>query len=152
MVTLGRVYRRIAEAPMAHVVVGYAACISVVSIARDVGQQHHAGWLTVTAAIVGVVVQSLLITVVALYQDDDVFLAAMIIVLISGVGILVAQSLAILVQSGSIGPAFVLAAGAAMTLFLRALLLVPLCAGLVWLLRRFRRFIAPDTMETSRHA
>jgi hypothetical protein len=150
--TLREVYRRIAGTRMAHIVLGYALCMGIAFILEDLGRQHHVLWPVIVAAFLGVAVQSVLITVITLYHDDDVLMAATIIVVISGVGIIAGQSLNILVQTGSLGPAFVMAAAAPLTLFLRGLVLVPPCAALVWLLRRFRRYVAPDTIDVSSDA
>ena len=44
------------------------------------------------------------------------------------------------------GAAMVLAIVAPFTYFVRALVLIPVFAALVWVARKFRRFLAPDTM------
>ena len=149
MSALRQTYRRIAAAPLWQVLAGYSLCMTGFFVARFTGDLVTFSAGEAAAALLALVAQSLLITVVALYQDDDIFLAAVILVVLSGAGIMAGLSLAILVVTGSIGPAFVIAAGAPLALFVRALVLVPFAALLIWVLRRFRRFVAPDTLEGS---
>jgi hypothetical protein len=143
---LRQIYRRVAAAPMSHLVIGYSACMTLFFLGRYTSDPGPIPVFLAAGSFIAIIAQSLLITVVALYHDDDLLLAAAILVVLSGVGIIAGMSLAILIVTGSLGPAFVLAAGAPLMLFMRALIFFPLAVCLIWVLRRCRRFVAPDTL------
>ena len=62
---------------------------------------------------------------------------------VGGIAALMIQAI---VQTHSLFAAMVLAIVAPFTYFVRALVLIPVFAALVWVARKFRRFLAPDTM------
>ena len=87
-----------------------------------------------------------LFTTLALYRDDDLIPTAMLLTLITAVGGIAALMIQAIVQTHSLFAAMVLAIVAPFTYFVRALVLIPVFAALVWVARKFRRFLAPDTM------
>jgi hypothetical protein len=51
-----------------------------------------------------------------------------------------------IIDTRSLGPAIMLAVVAPFNYFVQALLLIPGFAALVWIARRLRRFLAPDSL------
>jgi tetrahydromethanopterin S-methyltransferase subunit D len=104
-------------------------------------------WLNLPAAILALIAVSALISVIALYRDDDLLLAGALLAVITGMGTGVALVVTSAIVTGSIGATLVLVAGGSFVLVMRLILLAPLLAGAVWVARRFRRYLAPDTMS-----
>ncbi len=106
-------------------------------------------WLTAPAAAVGLCALSALIAVLTFYRDDDALLAGAILSVITGVGSVMAWALAVVATTRSLGAVIVAAAGGALIFPLHLILMALLFAGLVWILRKFRRWLAPDTSVDS---
>ena len=103
-------------------------------------------WLTVVAAAVGLCSVSVLITVVTFYQDHDAFFAGVILGLITVLGTALAWALSSAVILQSIGVLIAFAPVGIFSQLVRVLFVAPAFVGLVWILRRFRRWLAPDTL------
>ena len=102
---------------------------------------------SVPTAAIGLVAwllaSAFLAIVVTWYRDDDWLAAGFLIGMGVVVGGLVAQVVTSIVVTRSIGEAVFVGAGAALSILVRAVVLVPLCGGLValarWVTRRARR-------------
>jgi tetrahydromethanopterin S-methyltransferase subunit D len=103
-------------------------------------------WLNLPAALLALIAVSALMSVIAFYRDDDALLAGALLAVITGFGTGVALVFTAAIVTGSLGAALVLVAGGSFVLVMRVILLAPLLAGAVWVARRFRRYLAPDTM------
>ena len=97
----------------------------------------------------GALALSALIAVLTFYRDDDALLAGAILSVITGVGSVMAWALAVVATTRSLGAVIVAAAGGALIFPLHLILMALLFAGLVWILRKFRRWLAPDTSVDS---
>jgi len=103
-------------------------------------------WLKVVAAVLGLCALSALVAVVTFYRDDEVPLAGVILGLITVFGTALAWALSNAAILRSFGVLIVFAAGALFALLVRLLFVAPAFAVLVWVLRKFRRWFAPDTL------
>ena len=108
---------------------------------------HDDTLLDLPAAILALIAVSALISVIAFYRDDDVLLAGALLAVITGLGTGLAWVVTAAIVTGSIGAALVLVAGGSFVLVMRLIILAPLFAGAVWVARRFRRYLAPDTIS-----
>ncbi len=99
------------------------------------------------AGVLFVVTLSVLFTVFALYRDDGLLLTGLFLTIITGASAVIAIAVASVVQTHSLGPAIMIAVLGPFIYFVRGLVLVPAFAGLVWVARRLRRYLAPDTIE-----
>jgi hypothetical protein len=96
--------------------------------------------------LLALIAVSLLIAVIAFYQDDDVVLAGILLAGITGIGTGAAFTVSMAIVTGSPGAAAVIIAGGFFALILRLILLTPVMAAAVWIARKFRRYLAPDTL------
>jgi hypothetical protein len=103
-------------------------------------------WLEFPAALLGLIAVSALFAVVAFYRDDDLLLSGIVLAGMTGIGTGVALVTSAAILTGSIGPAIVLGAAGFFVLTVRVVLLAPIMGGALWVARRFRRYLAPDTM------
>jgi hypothetical protein len=126
--------------------VGYAASMTVALLARDFAVGHQLAVIAWVGGAQLVVVLSAVFTTLALYRDDDLIPTAMLLTLIMAVGGIAALMIEGIVQTRSLFAAMVLAIVAPFTYFVRAVLLIPGFAVLVWIARKLRRFLAPDTL------
>jgi len=106
-------------------------------------------WLS---GLLAVVAQSALFTMVALYRDDDLLAASVLITAVTALGGVTAFALELFVQTGSLGPAIMFGITAPFNYLIKAVVLVPLFAVLVWIARALRRWLAPDTMGSQNGA
>ncbi len=98
------------------------------------------------AAALGLCALSALVAVVTFYRDDDVLLAGVFLGLITVFGTATAWALFNAAILRSFGVLIVFAAGALFALLVRLLFIAPAFVVLVWVLRKFRRWLAPDTL------
>jgi hypothetical protein len=107
-------------------------------------------WLRFGAGGLGLITFSTLIAVIAFYRDDEVLLSGILLAGITGIGTGVALAATAFLMTGSLGAATVLVVGGFFALVLRLILLAPIMAAAVWIARRFRRYLAPDTQGAVR--
>jgi len=98
------------------------------------------------APLITVLAFSLLFTVVTWYRDEDTVTAAVLLIMLTTVGFIVAAGVADFVFTGSIGALIFGVAGGFLTTIVRVVIFFPVALGLVWLGRRLRRFFAPGTL------
>jgi hypothetical protein len=127
--------------------VGYVICVTVAVGARDVATSEGLPAVSWAGDVVLVVAFSGLLTVFALYRDDDLLVTAIMLTVINGVAAVVALLIDSIIKTRSIFAAIVLIIVAPFAYLLRALTLVPVFACLVWICRKSRRFLAPDTLN-----
>lgn len=110
--------------------------------------ETHTGnpWLTVGAALMALVAVSLLIGVISFYRDDDLVLSGVLLAAITGIGTGGSMIVSVAIVTGSLGAEVFLAAAGFFDLVMRLILLTPIMAAAVWVARRFRRYLAPDTL------
>jgi len=137
---------RALAARLPHVMVGYAASMTLALLAHDFAAAHDLDLVAWLGGAQFAVAISVLFTTLALYRDDDPIPTAMLLTLITAVGGIVALMIQATAQTHSFFAATVLAIVAPFTYFVRALVLIPVFAALVWVARKLRRFLAPDTM------
>jgi hypothetical protein len=104
-------------------------------------------WLSIPAALLAIAAISSLVAVVAFYRDDDLLLAGVLLAAITGIGSAVAWAVTGAIVTGSFGGLVILAAGGFFVVVLRLVILAPIMAGIVWLARCFRRYLAPDSVD-----
>jgi len=143
--TLPKIFRTLADRTP-HLLVGYAVSFTLALLARDFALGHELPVIAWLGGLQYVVVLSSVFTTFALYRDDDLVPTAMILTLITAVGGIVGLMIESVVQTRSIVAAIVLSIVAPFTYFVRALLLIPGFVILVWVARKLRRFLAPDTV------
>lgn len=116
--------------------------------------ETHAGnpVLTYSAAVLAVIAVSLLLGVIAFYRDDDTVLSGILLAIIIGVGTGACLVVSAGLVTGSLGVAAILAVGGSLGLIVRLVLLAPVMAGAVWIARKFRRYLAPDTLGNAGEA
>ena len=102
--------------------------------------------LTYSAAVLAVIAVSLLLGVIAFYRDDDTVLSGILLAIIIGVGTGAGLVVSAALVTGSLGVAAILAVGGSLGLIVRLILLAPVMVAAVWITRRFRRYLAPDTV------
>jgi hypothetical protein len=95
---------------------------------------------------------SLLIGIISFYRDDDLVLSAFVLAAITGVGTDASKVVSMAIVTGSPGAAVFLAAAGFFDLVVRLILLTPILAAAVWVARRFRRYLAPDTLGNAQEA
>jgi tetrahydromethanopterin S-methyltransferase subunit D len=140
--------RRLAALSDPRLGLAYTGGILPSVLLRGWAESHaNLAWLNLPAALLAVVSLSALIAVVAFYRDDDPVLAGILLAGITGIGTGIALVVTTAIVTGSIGAAIVLVAGGSFVLVVRLILLAPIMAGAVWLARRFRRYLAPDSMS-----
>lgn len=118
------------------------------SVLLQTWAETHTGnpWLTVGAALMALVAVSLLIGVISFYRDDDLVLSGVLLAAITGIGTGGSMIVSVAIVTGSLGAAVFLAAAGFFDLVMRLILLTPIMAAAVWVARRFRRYLAPDTL------
>lgn len=140
-VTLQERFRRVgAASPLVPAAI-YTIAVTVGNLATTLAP-HNA--LVVLIGLLLWLVGSLFVfIVVTWYRDDDWLAAGFLLGLTILLGNLIANVVAGIVTTGSIGEAVFTAATASMALLVRAIIFVPLCGGIVaaarWLGRTFRR-------------
>jgi hypothetical protein len=139
-------FRRLAATPILHVAVGYVLCLTVALLGRDVSIKVGLPFVLWLSGLLAVVAQSAVFTMVALYRDDDLLAASVLITAVTGLGGVTAFALELFVQTGSLGPAIMFGITAPFNYLIQGVVLIPLFAGLVWIARALRRWLAPDTM------
>jgi hypothetical protein len=139
--------RRLAALSEVRLGLAYTCGIFPLVLLRGWAETHaNIAWLEFPAALLSLISVSALLAVVAFYRDDDLLLAGILLAAITGVGTGIALVATTAMVTGSIGAAIVLLAGGSFVLVMRLILLAPVMAGVVWVTRRFRRYLAPDTM------
>ena len=110
--------------------------------------EGHSGvtWLSALAAVLALATVSAFVAVMAFYRDEDLVVAGLLLAGITGIGTGAAYVLAIAVVTGSPGAAAVLIAAGFFAIVMRIILVTPLIVIAVWLARKFRRYLAPDTV------
>jgi small-conductance mechanosensitive channel len=93
---------------------------------------------------------SVVFTVVAFYRDDDLLPAAVLVCLLTGVGSIASQALVSIAITRSLGPTLLVFGVLQFGLLLRLLIGVPLLISVLWLARKLRRWLAPDTLDDER--
>ena len=104
-------------------------------------------WLEVPAGLLALVSVSALIAAVAFYREDDAPLAGILLAAITGIGTGVALAATTAIVTGSVGAALVFVVGGLFALVVRLILIAPIMIAAVWLARRLRRYLAPDTIS-----
>jgi len=124
------------------------------SVLLQTWAEAHAGdpWLTFGAGVLALVAVSLLIGVIAFYREDDTFLSGILLAIITGVGTVVSLVVSMALVTGSLGAAALLVVGGSFAIVMRLILLAPIMAAAVWAARRFRRYLAPDTLGSTGEA
>jgi hypothetical protein len=137
---------RALAASLPRLLIGYATSITIALLARDFGIGHGLPIIAWLGGMQFVLVLSAVFTTLALYYDDELIPTAMLLTLFTAVGGIAGLLIESIVQTRSFFAAMVLAIVAPFSYFVRALLLIPGFAVLVWIARRLRRFLAPDTV------
>jgi hypothetical protein len=130
------------------------ACGVFPAVLLRVWAEGHNGvtWLNALAAVLALATVSAFVAVVAFYRNEDLVVAGILLAGITGIGTGAAFVVAIAVVTGSPGAAAVLIAGGFFVVVMRIILLAPLMAAAVWVARKFRRYLAPDTVERASDA
>jgi hypothetical protein len=140
--------RRLGALSDLHLGLAYTCGIFPSVLLRGWAETHtNLPWLNFCAASLAVIAVSALIAVVAFYRDDDVVVAGILLAAITGIGTGAALAVTTAIVTGSLGAATVLVVGGFFAVVLRLILLAPIMAGAVWIARKFRRYLAPDTLE-----
>ena len=134
-------------ARLPYLIGGYALSLTLALLTSDFAKDRTIPILAWLAGVLFVVALSALFTVFALYRDDDLLITGLFLTIITGASAIVALSVQSVLQTHSLGPAIMLAVLGPFTYFVRALVLIPGFAALVWVARRLRRFLAPDTVD-----
>ena len=147
-VNLSPPLRRLATLPDVQLGLAYTCGIFPSVLLREwAATRPGLAWLELPAAILALVAVSALLAVVAFYRDDDLLLAGILLAAITGIGTGIALVITTAIVTGSVGAAVFLVVGGLFVLVVRLILVAPIMAGAVWLARRFRRYLAPDTMS-----
>jgi hypothetical protein len=140
-VTLRELFRRVGSASPLVPAAIYTVAVTLGNLATTLAP--HNALLVLAGFLLWLVGSLFVFIVVTWYRDDDWLAAGFLLGVTILVGNLIASIVAGIVTTGSIGEAVFTAASASMALFVRALILVPLCGGIVtaarWLGRTFRR-------------
>jgi hypothetical protein len=140
-VDLAPMLRRLAQLSDFQLGLAYTGGILPSVLIREWAAGHpYLDWLKFGAAGLA------LITVVAFYRDDDLLVTGILLAGITGLGTGVALAATVLIMTGSIGAVTVLVVGGFFAIVLRLILLAPIMAVAVWTARKFRRYLAPDTL------
>lgn len=99
------------------------------------------------AGLIGVLALSILFTVVTWYRDEDTLAAAVIVVALSGMGLLLADGIVDIFVTGSIARLVFNVAGGFFAMLVRVALLAPVAMLLIWGGRKLRRYFAPATLN-----
>jgi hypothetical protein len=142
--------RLLARWPLLHLGIAYASVLTLATIIHQLALRSVSPNLDVVAWALGVVAFSVLVAVITWYRDDDNVAAAVLIVIITGIGLMAAFALTGLVFTGSIAAIVFTGASAFFWLVIRAIIFVPITVALVWTGRRLRRFFAPATLNDER--
>jgi hypothetical protein len=146
-VDLAPMLRRLAQLSDFQLGLAYTGGILPSVLIREWAAGHpYLDWLKFGAAGLGLITISALITVVAFYRDDDLLVTGILLAGITGLGTGVALAATVLIMTGSIGAVTVLVVGGFFAIVLRLILLAPIMAVAVWTARKFRRYLAPDTL------
>ena len=127
---------------------GYAICVTLAVLARQFATVHELPVVAGLGGLLALVAFSVLFTVFALYRDDPVLLTGVFLTIIIGASTVIALAIESVVETGSLGPAIMLAVVGPFQYFVLGLILIPGFAGAVWVARRLRRFLAPATLES----
>jgi hypothetical protein len=144
--TSAGVFRALA-ARLPYLIAAYGISLTLALLVRDFAADHAVPALVWIAGVLYVVTLSLLFTVFALYRDDGLLLTGLFLTIITGASAVIGIAIASAVQTHSLGPAIMIAVLGPFIYFVRGLVLVPTFAGLVWVARRLRHYLAPDTIE-----
>lgn len=135
--SLGTLLRRVGSASPLVPAVTYGGVLAVVNVA--IGLAPHSIAVALLGLLVWLAAGVFLFVVVTWYRDDDWLAAGFLLGLSIVLGALVADTIARVIEVRSIGEAVFAAAGASMALLVRAVILVPVCGGIVaaarWLTR-----------------
>lgn len=142
------VLRRLAGLSDFRLGLAYAAGVFPAVLLR-VWAESHSGitGLNALAGVLALATVSAFVAVMAFYRDEDLVVAGILLAGITGIGTGAAYVVAIVVVTGSPGAAAVLIAGGVFAVVVRIILLTPLMVAAVWMARKFRRYLAPDTVE-----
>jgi hypothetical protein len=152
-VDLSRALRRLGALSDLHLGIVYTVGIFPSVLLRSWAETHtNLPWLNFAAAALAVIALSALIAVIAFYREDDVVLAGILLAGITGIGTGAAFVMSMAILTGSLGAAAVLVVGGFLALVLRLILLAPVMAAAVWVARKFRRYLAPDTLRDTEEA
>ena len=138
--SLGNLLRRAGAASPLVPGVTYGGVLAVVNVALGLAPHNIA--LALLGLFAWLAAGVFLFVVVTWYRDDDWLAAGFLLGLSVVIGSLVADMIARVIEVHSIGEAVFAAAGASMALLVRAVILVPVCGGIVaaarWLTRVIR--------------
>lgn len=150
-VDLAPTLRRLAQLSDFRLGLAYTGGILPAVLIREWAAGHpYLDWLRIGAAGLGLLTISALIAVVAFYREDDVLVTGILLAGITGIGTGAALAVTVFIMTGSIGAATVLVVGGFFAIVLRLVLLAPMMAAAVWIARKFRRYLAPDTLPEAR--
>ena len=146
-IDLAPALRRLAALSDLQLGLAYTCGIFPSVLLRGWAETHtNLAWLNAGAAVLAVIAVSALIVVVTFYRDDDLLLTGILLAGITGIGTGAALAVTTAAVTGSIGAAAVLVVGGFFAVVMRLILLAPVLAAVVWIARRFRRYLAPDTL------
>ena len=124
----------------------YAVVILPVTVLNELGPAPSGwAWLTPLATAAALGAFSVLVSVIALYRDDDYVLAGILMAGITGAAMVIAWLITMMTLSHSLTDVVVLAVAGVLGLLWRLILMGAAFAALVWLLRKLRPWLAPDT-------
>lgn len=141
-------YRTLASWPLPYLGGAYTGLLSIAIILRGVALRQD--WViahNVVAPLIGILALSLVFTVVTWYREEDTVTAAVLVVILTTVGVILASGIADLVFTGSVGGLIFGVAAGFLTTVVRVILFFPVVLALIWVGRRLRRFFAPGTLD-----
>jgi hypothetical protein len=98
------------------------------------------------AAVLALVAVSALMAVVAFYREDGPVLSGFLVGATMAIGYGLARAATTIIVTGSVGAAIFLFSTDLLLGALQLVVLVPMMTGAILLGRRFRRYLAPDTV------
>ena len=141
-------YRLLASWSLLSLGGGYTGALSIAVVLRGLALRRD--WVIAyhwIAPLIAVIALSLVFTVVTWYRDEDNVTAAMLLIILTTVGYILATGINDLVFYGSIGALIFGVAAGFLTTVVRVVLFFPIAFVLVWGGRRLRRFFAPATLN-----
>jgi hypothetical protein len=121
---------------------GYTAVLTLVNVAAGLAPKNVL--VALMGFLVWLVAVVLLFVIVTWYRDDDWLAAGFLLGLTLILGAIVADIIGKTVLTHSVADAMFAAAGAPLAVFVRALITVPLCGGVVALARWLTRLVRPQ--------
>jgi hypothetical protein len=145
---LTALYRLVASWSLLYLGVAYTGALSIAVVLRGLAWRQD--WVIAyhwIAPLIAVIAFSLVFTVLTWYHDEDTVTAAVLLIILTTVGYILAYGIADLVFEGSIGALVFGVASGFITTVVRAALFFPIVFVLVWGGRRLRPFFAPGTLN-----